>query len=454
MKLRSILCACAASIAVFVYADTISGDWSGRLEVTKNQSLKLVFHIKLATDTSAASATFDSPDQAAYDLPAKVEFLSADSVCIKAPAMSMTFTGHLNSKGEIDGTFKQGFKRIPLVLKPGVKKANRPQTPQAPFPYSIEDITVINGEASLSGTLTLPENYTNKTPVVVLVSGSGLQNRDEELFEHKPFAVIADYLARQGIATLRYDDRGFGESTGDVIAATTADFASDAAAVVKWLRDSKRFGSVGLLGHSEGGQIAYMLGATKQSPDFLISVAGPAVSGARTLLYQNERNLRDSNIEQSVIDEFITALDKVFTHMNTTPDKPVNDAVLETIFPNANADALHKNLATSLKSVATSANPWMRYFIAYSPDSDLKNVKKPLLIIYGKNDSQVPPDINATPATKLAPRATVKIYDGLNHLMQHSTTGRVEEYSQIEETISPEVLSDIATFIKSVKKPK
>lgn len=454
MGIRYTLFACAISVAAYIHADTISGDWSGKLDITKNQSLKLVFHIKPASDTQPASATFDSPDQAAYDLPANVDFLSADSLCIKAPTMGMTYTGHLNNNGEIEGTFKQGFSRIPLVLKPGAKKANRPQTPQPPYPYATEEFTIINGEVSLSGTLTLPQNYSRKTPVVVLVSGSGLQNRDEELFEHKPFAVIADYLARQGIATLRYDDRGFGKSTGNVLSATTADFATDAAAAVRWLRDSKRFGSVGLLGHSEGGQIAYILGATKQSPDFLISVAGPVVSGARTLLYQNERNMRDGNIDQSVIDEFLPALDKVFTFMTTNPDKQIDDTVLATIYPTANADALHRNLAASLKSVSASANPWMRYFIAYSPDSDLKKVKKPLLIIYGTNDSQVSPDINAEPAAKLAPQASIKIYKGLNHLMQHSITGRVEEYAQIEETFSPEVLADIAAFINTAKKTK
>ncbi|MDE6368230.1 MAG: lysophospholipase, partial [Muribaculaceae bacterium] len=413
--------------------------------------LKLVFHI--AKDKAV---TMDSPDQGAYGIECNTVYLSSDSINVKVPSLRVNYAGHLTGDN-IEGTFKQGMMKLPLVLEPGENKAKRPQTPVAPFPYTTEDVKISNSDNSvvLAGTLTIPENATKKTPIVVMVTGSGLQNRDEELFEHKPFAVIADYLARNGIASLRYDDRGFGESTGDATQATTADFASDAKAVVDWIHSQRRFGKIGIIGHSEGGQIAYILGAKKHGPDFIVSIAGPSIKGTKTIAYQNKIALLKSAIPQQQAEDFETAIEKVLDYKLTHPNQSsVADTLVAELYPQHNDDLVTRQLATAIKTSLTTqdANPWMTYFLAYDPANDMKALKIPTLIIYGEKDRQVPPSLNAAPARKFAPKATVKEYPGLNHLMQHAVTGDVEEYKTIEETISPEVLSDIVNFIKSVKK--
>lgn len=433
-----------------LYAEGLVGSWSGQLKVTARQSLKLVFHI--GPDNAV---TIDSPDQGAHGIECNTVYLSADSINIKVPSLRVNYAAHL-SGDKLEGVFKQGMMKLPLVLEPGEKKAKRPQTPVAPFLYTTEDVKISNPDSSvvLAGTLTIPENATKKTPIVVMVTGSGLQNRDEELFEHKPFAVIADYLARNGIASLRYDDRGFGESTGDATQATTADFASDAKAVIDWIRAKRRFGKIGIIGHSEGGQIAYILGAKKHGPDFIVSIAGPSIKGTKTIAYQNKVALLKSAIPQQQAEDIETAIEKVLEYKLAHPNQSsVSDTLVTELYPQCNDDLVTRQLAAAIKSSLSSqdTNPWMDYFLSYDPAADMKALKIPTLIIYGEKDRQVPPSLNAAPARNFAPKATVKEYPELNHLMQHADSGDVEEYKTIEETISPEVLSDIVSFIKSVK---
>lgn len=427
-----------------VSAQGVVGDWSGKLNVAPQMSLKLVFHI-----SPESKVTMDSPDQGAYGIEGEVLYLSADSISFKVPSLMMDFTGHL-SGGNIDGTFRQMGRTIPLILVPGEKKANRPQTPKAPFPYSTESVIVNNGYVKLAGTLTIPENADASTPVVVMVSGSGQHNRDEELFEHKPFAVIADYLARNGIASLRYDDRGVGESTGDILSATTADFAEDAQSMVEYVRNSKRFGKIGMLGHSEGGIIAYMSGAKPGMLDYIVSIAGPSVKGTKTIAYQNRVALRKSGVAEDVAKDFEKAIEAVFEYKLAHPEAiEVSEELIARLYPQYGDTEETRRLGGMLKSVLSAAfsNPWMEYFLAYDPAADLKALAIPAFIIYGEKDSQVPPSLNAAPAQRLAKNAKVTEYAGLNHIMQHAGTGYVEEYAAIEETISPEVLADIAGFI-------
>lgn len=392
-------------------AQSVAGDWSGKLELGGGRSLKLVFHIS----GSPASITMDSPDQGAYGLNCNVAYLEGDSVSLSIPKLMMTYSGKVKDN-VLTGTFQQGGLKLPLTLEPGEKKANRPQTPVSPFPYKEENVRIENASenAVLAGTLTIPENYTKATPIVVMVSGSGAQNRDEELFEHKPFAVIADFLARNGVASLRYDDRGYGESTGDRTNATTENYASDAEAVVNWIKKQKRFGKTGLLGHSEGGMIAYMLGSRKGLLDFAISIAGPSTNGAEILDYQNKLALMKTGVAESQAAEYAV------------------------------------NARKQLESDPSMI--WMHYFLQYDPAKDMQNLRIPTLIIYGEKDRQVPPSLNLEKARKYAPKAEVKCYPGLNHLMQEAVTGDVEEYNSIEQTISPAVLSDLLTFITATTK--
>ncbi|MCM1489710.1 MAG: alpha/beta hydrolase [Muribaculum sp.] len=404
--LNIIILAAVCFVNCSLHAQTIVGDWSGTLELGGGRSLKLVFHIS----ESPSAITMDSPDQGAYGLGCNVLYLEQDSVNLSMPSLMLSYSGRLKDN-VLAGTFQQGGLRLPLTLQPGVKKVSRPQTPIPPFPYKEENVNIenISENAVLAGTLTIPENYTKTTPIVVLVSGSGAQNRDEELFEHKPFAVIADYLARNGIASLRYDDRGYGESTGDRANATTENYKSDAEAVVNWIKDQKRFGKIGLIGHSEGGMIAYMLGAKKGILDFIISIAGPSTNGAEILDYQNKEALIKNGLTESQAKEYAV------------------------------------NARKQIESDPSMT--WMQYFLKYDPAKDLQELRCPAFIIYGEKDQQVPPSLNLEKAKKYAPKATVKCYPGLNHLMQEATTGNVEEYNSIEQTISPTVLSDILIFI-------
>jgi len=392
---------------------TLEGSWSGKLKVGA-MSLTLVLHLEEAD--GYVKASLDSPDQGAKGISAYKEYLSEDSVAVKVESIGATYRAKLKD-GKLDGTFSQMGMKIPLVLTKGVPEVKRPQEPKQPYPYDTEEVTFKNEAdgATLSGTLTWPVGYDKnlkkkKKPVVLLfVSGSGQQNRDEELMNHKPFLVIADYLARNGIATLRYDDRATGKSVGgDVKNATSEDFARDAAAGIEFLRSKKTFSKVGILGHSEGGTIAFMLGG-QQKVDFIVSLAGPTVKGDTLLAAQSNRILSLSGMPA-----------------NMTVEK-------------------YRQTATSVKI------PWLDWFNDYDPSDNIRKTRCPVFALNGDRDCQVISSL-CLPALKVllpsSKKHLIKEYPELNHLFQHCTTGLPDEYGQIEETISLEVLSDIAGWIK------
>ena len=273
-------------IATAALAQT--GTWNGKLDVS-GATLSLVFHIGDST------ATLDVPDQGAKAIPVSVKRSAFGSVELVIPSINASYKGLWTGK-LITGTYTQNGMSFPLPLTPGAPVLRRPQTPVGPFAYVNADVSFSNGDAVLKGTLTMPENCSRETPVLLMVTGSGLQNRDEAVFGHKPFAVIADAFANAGIATLRYDDRGFGESTGDAVSCTTEDLKNDALAGIGLLRE--RFDHVGVLGHSEGGSIALMLAAEGKA-DFVISLAGMVASGSETLLDQNRRALQMAGMPES-----------------------------------------------------------------------------------------------------------------------------------------------------------
>jgi hypothetical protein len=392
------------------------GSWSGKLNVGA-ASLTLVLNLEQADGNVKAS--LDSPDQGAKGIPAFLEYLSDDSLAVKVEQIGMTYRALLKD-GKLNGTFTQNGFSTPLVLAKGfVSEVKRPQTPKPPYPYVTEDVSFRNDAdgATLAGTLTWPVGYDKqskqKPTVVLLVSGSGQQNRDEEVFEHKPFLVIADYLARQGIATLRYDDRATGASAGgEVKNATTEDFSRDAAAALDFLRSQKAFAKIGLLGHSEGGSIAFMLAAKKQT-DFIITLAGPGVKGDTLLVAQGNRILSLSGMPA-----------------NMTVEKYRQQQAVQEV-------------------------PWIKWFMDYDPSDDIRQTRCPVFALNGERDCQVISSLNLTAIQKLLPKSKqnlVKEYPALNHLFQHCTTGLVAEYGKIGETISPEVLSDIAQWISGLKK--
>ena len=386
----------------------IEGDWMGKLNLGP-QSLTIVLHVNCDAQGKAES-TLDSPDQGAKGIAVETDYCSSDSISVSLASLALSFQGKLKGD-EIVGTFTQG-QSFPLVLKRGEEKLNRPQNPVAPYPYKTEEVAFKNvaDGATLVGTLSYPIGYKKgQTPVVLMVTGSGQENRDEEVFDHKPFLVIADYLARHGVATLRYDDRGFGKSTGgDVGHATTLDFMRDAASGVDFLRTSKQFGKVGILGHSEGGSIAFMLGA-KGKVDFVISMAGVGVKGDTALTAQANKILELTG--QSM---------RYSTHQYRM------NAIIK-------------------------RSPWLNFFIDYDPSADISKTLCPVMAINGSRDIQVISSLNLAGIKahlRPNPKNIIKEYPSLNHLFQHCKTGNVSEYRMIEETVSPEVLEDIVRFIK------
>lgn len=415
----------------------IEGAYTGVLKV-QGAELRIVMHF------SPEGVALDSPDQGAYGIEGTINYMSADSVSVAVPKMMMKYGGRRTDEGNIEGVFSQGFMKLPLTLKPGEQKLVRPQTPVAPFPYTEEEVLIEAPDAILAGTLAIPEDA---KAAVVLVSGSGLQNRDEELFEHKPFAVIADFLARKGIASLRYDDRGAGSSKGDASEATTADFASDAAAVLDFLRG--RFDKTGIIGHSEGGMIAYMLAAGDDAPDFVVSIAGPAVRGDSILVYQNEQALLRSGVDSTLAANFADALQKAFQMQIDGHEGELTDEELDAIFPGWEKDSMAKRLAGRLRGIFEDDEPnvWIEYFKRNSPAPYLRAMHVPALIIYGEKDRQVPPSLNLDAARRNAPGAEIVVFEELNHLMQPADTGSPDEYGKIETTISPAVLERIVAFI-------
>ena len=402
-----------------------TGTWSGKIEV-QEMKLPLVFHL------NEENPTMDSPDQGARGIPIAVERDATGKITIKIPSIGATYEGQWTS-GEIVGTFRQWGTSLPLTLVPGEEKVNRPQTPKAPFPYTTEEVSFANGDAVLKGTLVLPAGYTKKTPVLILVTGSGLQNRDEEIFEHKPFSVIADALARAGIATLRYDDRGFGESTGDIINCTTQDLKNDALSGIQLLRE--RFDKVGVIGHSEGGTIALLLAAEGKA-DFIVSLAGNVVSGAETLLWQNRIALSGAGVPAETVDTYCKALAEAFeTGVAGNYDLP---------------EGLKQNLSMAIMQLQT---PYLKYFLKLDTRPVLGKITCPVLALNGSKDQQVNPDANLEALRKGLPAATpaqIECMEGLNHLFQPCTTGAATEYKEIEVTIAPEVLAKLVEWLSAI----
>ena len=419
------------SIALFSHAQT--GTWSGKLDV-QGTKISLVFHL------DEENPTMDSPDQGVKGIPIEVARTATGSIIIKAPSIGATYEGLWLVK-QIVGTFKQMGASLPLTLTPGEEKLNRPQTPQGPFPYAQEEVSFRNGDAVLRGTLVLPEGCTRKTPVFIMITGSGLQNRDEVFYEHKPFAVIADALARAGIATLRYDDRGFGESTGDIINCTTEDLKNDALAGIGLLR--KRFDKVGVIGHSEGGTIALMLAAEKKA-DFIVSLAGMVVSGKETLLWQNRIALMAKGVPAETIDMYCQALDETF-----------DACIAGTPIPSAGKYDLPAALAQNLSAISLQLQtPYLKYFIAMDARPLLGSITCPVMALNGTKDTQVDPESNLVALRNGLPvnaKNQVETIEGVNHLFQHCQTGLPAEYGEIEETFSEEVLQDIVKWINNLK---
>ncbi len=464
---KTIVILFAILTSLSIYAQDISGKWNGILKVQGIQ-LRLVFNI---TQTDKGySSTMDSPDQGAQGIPVTSTSYENSILKLEISSAGIQYEGTLNKENVFVGTFKQAGQSYLLNLtkeKVEKEKVIRPQEPTKPYPYYSEDIKFENTKDKivLAGTLSLPEKDGN-FPAVILISGSGPQNRDEELLGHKPFLILADHLTKNGIAVLRFDDRGTAESTGDFKTATSLDFARDVEFAVKYLQTRKEINKnqIGLIGHSEGGIIAPMVAAKSKDINFIVLLAGTGIRGDQLLLLQQELIGKASGISDTV-------LQKV---------KAINKGAFEILLKSNNPDSLEIELTNYIKQaikdnpesekpagmseedyvklqVNQLTSPWMNYFIKYDPAPILEKVKCPVLAINGEKDLQVPAKVNLEAIEKALEKGgnkniTTKELPNLNHLFQECETGLPGEYATIEQTFSPIALAEISNWIlKQVK---
>ena len=440
---------------------TVAGSWLGKIPAG-GISLRVIFNITIAGKDSLG-VTLDSPDQGAKNIKIGPVTLAGKDINIKAPMLLGEYKGTLINDTLISGSWSQAGKTTPLEL---VKQKtafllNRPQEPKPPFPYRSEDVTFKNEKANieLAGTLTIPTGE-GPFPAVALITGSGSQNRNEELLGHKPFLVIADYLSRNGIAVLRYDDRGVGKSKGTPLNATSADFATDAEAAFMFLTSKKEIDakSIGLAGHSEGGLIAPMVASGNSNIAFIISLAGPGVTGEEIIHTQNMEISVLSGADIKDIKEGISTNKKLLAVLKKETDNKTAASKIEATYRKilTKEKKSPEDIEAAVKQLNGNMNPvsynWIRYFIITDPATFWKKVKCPVLAVNGEKDLQVSSKINLPAiekALKSGGNKSVKTisFPDLNHLFQHSKTGLPAEYGEIEETFSPEVLRIISDWI-------
>ncbi len=465
--LVSILLAACAGLPLSAQAqDPWTGTWLGSLKLGA-VSLRLVFNI--SSGGGAFTATMDSPDQGAKGIPVSKVTTDANAITIEVAALNGSYTGTRSADGKsIDGAWIQGGQKFPLLLEKqaGVFTLERPQEPKAPFPYKAVDVTFKSPKAGieLSGTLTIPAGK-GPFPAAVLVSGSGAQNRDEELMGHKPFAVIADFLSRNGIAVLRYDDRGVARSKGDFASATTFDFADDAEAAFTFLSarsevDARR---VGIIGHSEGGEIAPIVAARNSKVAFIVLLAGPGLVGKDVLLTQEVAIGLAAGTDPATAERGRVASEKIYDIMMRPGDAAANAAEAKKVYRDAIdsepglTEQQKSEAAVQIdQAIAQLQTPWMKAFIAIDPAEYLGKLRIPVLALNGSKDLQVIADPNLSgieAALKAAGNTRYRIVKlpGLNHLFQHAGSGLPQEYGTITETFAPVALSIIKDWILEVK---
>lgn len=463
----AIIAIAAVTLAAQAPAVNVEGNWLATLELG---ALKLRLVLKVQKAANGYTAKLDSLDQGANDLPMDSIALDGNKLSFSAAKLGLTYEGTLNEAGdEISGTFKQGPGSTPLVFKrvTELPKLNRPQEPKKPYPYDEEEVSYRNEKDNLkiSGTLTLPRGG-GKYPAVLLITGSGAQDRNETIAGHHPFLVLADHLTRNGIAVLRVDDRGVGGTDPGSPSATSENYADDALAGVAFLKQRKEIdpAMIGLVGHSEGGMIGPMAAARSKDVAFIVLLAGLGQRGEDLIYAQTELIQKTQGTHADTL-RHTTALAKkinAIVKAETDPTRIEQRINEEIAAYDATLGDLQKKLfepvAANVKLyMPMYKSPWYRYFILFDPLPVLKNVKVPVLALNGELDLQVPwkenLDLIKSGLTAGGNNdVTTKAFPRLNHLFQTSKTGLPTEYGQIEETMSPEVLKTVSDWILSRKK--
>ncbi|MCB1035300.1 MAG: alpha/beta fold hydrolase [Acidobacteria bacterium] len=441
----------------------VAGHWEGAIEVPRTP---LGVKVDLRPSEGAWAGTIDIPLQGAMGLALEAIVVDGTKVSFRIAGIpgAPTFDGRLEGR-QLKGTFRQSGASFPFQLGREVQAApNRPQDPRPPFPYRSEEVSYPGPAGTLAGTLTLPRD---RKPIaaVLLISGSGPQNRNGEIFEHRPFAVLADHLSRKGIAVLRVDDRGVGKSQGSFVGSTSLDFAEDARAGLDFLRQREDLPSdrIGLFGHSEGGLIAPLLAAEDPGVAFLVLVAAPAVTGREVLSRQRQLISRSSGEKQEEIERREAVFDELLSLVlsdpgSRSPEEAAHrrDRMLELAHRALGTGATEERRQAGQEQaealLAQLQDPWFRFFLAHDPAPALSRVQVPVLALYGSKDLQVDPEQNQSRLEAALRRGgdeeveVVRI-EGLNHLMQTAGTGHPSEYWALEETFSPAALERISSWI-------
>ncbi len=439
----------------------LTGHWEGEIDLPGAPLVvKLDFQ---PAAPSGWSGTIDIPAQSAFGLPLREITVDGDRArfAIDGVPGAPTFDGRLVD-GELTGTFTQGAARLSFRLgRETLETTGRPQDPKPPFPYREEEAVYANGDVTLAGTLTIPPGE-GPFAAVVLVSGSGAQNRDEELFDHRPFRVLADALARRGIAVLRSDDRGVGGSSGSVELSTTSDFAADVLSAIEWLRARPEVAPnrIGILGHSEGGLVGPLAASRSDTVAFVVMLAGPGVSGREILPLQTRLQAAAAGADPATLDRQVELLEEIVdTALSGAEEGAVRERLMALALEQfelggeAAREALGDDPRAAIEpQLDRLLTPWFQYFLEHDPRPVLREVEVPVLALNGELDLQVDADQNLPVIEEQLAAAgnadvTVRKLPGLNHLFQRAERGTVDEYGRIEETMSPEVLKLVGDWI-------
>ena len=448
----------------------IVGNWVGVLTV---QGLKLRLALRVSSsDERILVAKLDSIDQGAKDLPVDEIALEGNVVRFSARRLGLSFTGILDdARSRIRGEIQQGAATMPVTFErvTAVPVVARPQEPRKPYPYKEYEVRYTNGAdgAQLAGTLTIPSAQ-GPHPAVILITGSGTQDRDETIAGHRPFLVLADHLTRRGIAVLRSDDRGAGGSSPGSTHDTSETFAGDVLAAVDFLRQRRDIDTtrIGVLGHSEGALIAVMAATRRPGIAFVVMMAGTGQPGEAVILAQTELAQRKYGVAPDIVSTTRTALQRVFAALRAHTDPAAALAAMRTALDDQAAAlpetsrvsfaVVRNNIAPQLKLYTT---PWFRFFLDYDPATHLRQLRVPLLAVSGELDVQALPEENLARIDAEARSGgnvdvSVRQLPHLNHLFQNAQTGLPNEYSTIEETIAPAALNLISLWIEERIRPR
>ena len=448
-----------------VFSQDVSGTWNGK---AKRGTKEITFVFNITQENNTYSTTMSVPTFRVSGIKPTITTFVNEKLIINGSNVGMYYEGIYNKQAkQFEGTYKEGGIEMALNLKKGaikIEDSKRPQEPAKPYPYYEEEVVFNNKEAkvSLAGTLTLP-NKNGKFPVVILISGSGPQDRDESFMGHKPFLVLSDHLTKQGIGVLRFDDRGHGKSTGDFGNATTEDFSKDVLSAITYLKTRKDIDAkkIGLIGHSEGGIIAPLAANNSKDVAFMVLLASTGISGTELSVMQS-KTLRQFPVKDEVAYEKNTrkAIAIVTSNKSNTEIKREltthYNNFIRPILTSLNVPEEKINLFIK-GQLKTSLKPWSRYFLQYNPADEIEKLKIPVLSLNGSKDTQVNAKINQEGIRKALIKGGNKAYkivelENLNHFFQECETGKMNEYRKIEQTISPKVLELVSSWVLNVVK--